>query len=97
MTGHGVTQPPTGIGRRGFLVGAAGLGLTAAGTTLAGPEAVEAAGAGDLFWLLTSRVDDGSFYPDYDGFRITSNDDDNNNPTNATAQLLSAHAKRMAT
>ena len=27
-------------------------------------------GAGDQFWLLTSRVDDGSFYPDYDGYRI---------------------------
>jgi len=40
-------------------------------------------------------VDDGSFYPDYDGFRVYWDND----PTNAgesTAQLLSAHAKTMA-
>ena len=57
--------------------------------------AVQARGAGDQFWLLTSRVDDGSFYPDYDGFRVYWDND----PTNAgesTAQLLSAHAKTMA-
>lgn len=52
-------------------------------------------GAGDQFWLLTSRVDDGSWYPDYDGFRIIW-DNDPSNPTNAAAQLLSAHAKAMA-
>jgi mannan endo-1,4-beta-mannosidase len=52
-------------------------------------------GAGDQFWLLTSRVDDGSWYPDYDGFRIIW-DNDPGNQTNATAQLLSAHAKAMA-
>lgn len=62
---------------------------------LAWTRAVEAAGAGDQFWLLTSRVDDGSFYPDYDGFRIVW-DNDPSNPTNSTAQLLSAHAKTMA-
>ncbi len=54
-----------------------------------------AGGAGDRFWLLTSRVDDGSFYPDYDGFRIIWANDAGN-PTNVTAQLLSAHAKAMA-
>jgi mannan endo-1,4-beta-mannosidase len=52
-------------------------------------------GAGDQFWLLTSRVDDGSFYPDYDGYRIIW-DNDPSNPTNGTVQLLSAHAKSMA-
>jgi mannan endo-1,4-beta-mannosidase len=51
-------------------------------------------GAGDQFWLLTSRVDDGSFYPDFDGYRIMW-DNDPGNPTNAAAQLLSAHAKAM--
>jgi mannan endo-1,4-beta-mannosidase len=51
-------------------------------------------GAGDQFWLLTSRVDDGSFYPDYDGYRIIW-DNDPSNSTNAAAQLLSAHAKAM--
>jgi len=56
--------------------------------------AVETAGAGDQFWLLTSRVDDGSFYPNYDGFRIIW-ENDPSNTTNGTAQLLSAHAKRM--
>jgi mannan endo-1,4-beta-mannosidase len=48
-------------------------------------------GAGDQFWLLTSRVDDGSFYPDYDGYRITWNADPAN-PSNGAAQLLRAHA-----
>ena len=52
-------------------------------------------GAGDQFWLLTSRVDDGSFYPDYDGYRVMWNSDPAN-PTAALAQLLSAHAKAMA-
>ena len=51
-------------------------------------------GAGDQFWLLTSRVDDGSFYPDYDGYRIIW-DNDPSNTMNAAAQLLSAHAKAM--
>jgi mannan endo-1,4-beta-mannosidase len=52
-------------------------------------------GAGDQFWLLTSRADDGSFYPDYDGYRIIW-DNDPSNATNATVQLLSAHARAMA-
>ena len=59
-------------------------------------KAVEARGAGDQFWLLTSRVDDGSFYPDYDGYRVVW-DNDPSNPSNSTAQLLAAHAKAMAT
>lgn len=53
-------------------------------------------GAGDQFWLLTSRVDDGSYYPDFDGYRIYW-DNESANPSNTTAQLLSAHAKAMAT
>ncbi|MGI8414978.1 MAG: glycoside hydrolase 5 family protein [Nakamurella sp.] len=56
--------------------------------------AVEARGAGDQFWLLTSRIDDGSFYPDYDGFRIVW-DSDPGNTSKSTAALLSAHAKTM--
>lgn len=51
-------------------------------------------GAGDQFWLLTSRVDDGSWYPDYDGYRVIW-DNDPSNTTNAAAHLLSAHAKAM--
>jgi mannan endo-1,4-beta-mannosidase len=39
-------------------------------------------------------VDDGSFYPDYDGYRIIW-DNDPSNATNAAAQMLSAHAKAM--
>jgi mannan endo-1,4-beta-mannosidase len=59
-------------------------------------QAIEASdGAGDQFWLLTSRVDDGSFYPDYDGYRIQWFNDPGN-PTAATATMLSAHAKAMA-
>jgi mannan endo-1,4-beta-mannosidase len=52
-------------------------------------------GAGDQFWLLTSRVDDGSWYADYDGYRIIW-ENDPSNTTNNAAQLLSAHAKAMA-
>jgi len=52
-------------------------------------------GAGDQFWLLTSRVDDGSFYPDYDGYRIVW-DNDASNPSNSTARLLAVHAAAMA-
>jgi mannan endo-1,4-beta-mannosidase len=56
---------------------------------------LQSGGAGDQFWLLTSRVDDGSFYPDYDGYRVMWNSDASN-PTAALAKLLSAHAKAMA-
>ncbi|MGI8880069.1 MAG: glycoside hydrolase 5 family protein [Jatrophihabitans sp.] len=52
--------------------------------------------ASDQFWILTSRIDDGSYYPDYDGYRIVWRNDADN-PSNSTAQLLAAHAKRMAT
>jgi mannan endo-1,4-beta-mannosidase len=52
-------------------------------------------GAGDQFWLLTSRVDDGSFYPDYDGYRVYWYNDPGN-PSNSTAHLLSAHAKAIS-
>jgi mannan endo-1,4-beta-mannosidase len=51
-------------------------------------------GAADQFWLLTSRVDDGSYYPDYDGYRIIWRNDDSN-ATNDAAHLLAAHAQRM--
>jgi mannan endo-1,4-beta-mannosidase len=54
-----------------------------------------AGGAGTQFWLLTSRVDDGSFYPDYDGFRVTWNND-SANATRSTARLLRDHAAAMA-
>jgi mannan endo-1,4-beta-mannosidase len=40
-------------------------------------------------------VDDGSYYPDYDGFRITWNADPSN-PSASTTALLAAHAKAMA-
>lgn len=53
-------------------------------------------GASDQFWLLTSRVDDGSYYADFDGFRIHW-DNEPANTSNSTAHLLSAHAKAMAT
>lgn len=52
-------------------------------------------GAGDQFWILTSRVDDGSFYPDYDGYRVVWNADPANS-THALAALFGAHAKAMA-
>jgi mannan endo-1,4-beta-mannosidase len=55
---------------------------------------VEEGGGSDQFWLLTSRVDDGSFYPDYDGYRIVWRADDTN-PTRETAAALAAHAKTM--
>lgn len=50
--------------------------------------------ASDQFWILTSRIDDGSYYEDYDGYRIMWRNDADN-PSNSTAHLLSAHAKRM--
>ena len=58
-------------------------------------QVVERNGVGDQFWLLTSRVDDGSFYPDYDGYRIVWRNDDTN-PTRETAIMLAAHAKTMS-
>lgn len=56
--------------------------------------AVERGGGSDQFWLLTSRVDDGSFYADYDGYRMTWNADASN-PVRDTVAVLSAHAKAL--
>lgn len=53
---------------------------------------LDGGGAGDRFWILTSRVDDGSFYPDYDGYRVVWNADPGK-PTHAPAALFAAHAK----
>lgn len=50
-------------------------------------------GAADMFWLLTSRIDDGSFYKDYDTFRIIWYP---GNASYPTAQIGSEHAKIMA-
>jgi mannan endo-1,4-beta-mannosidase len=47
-----------------------------------------AGGAGTQFWILTALQDDGTNYPDYDGFRIRYPSD--------TAALLSRHAKALA-
>ena len=55
----------------------------------------DSGGAGDQFWLLTSRVDDGSWYPDYDGLRVIWSSDPSNS-TAPLAKLLAAHAKLMA-
>lgn len=44
-------------------------------------------GNGDQFWILTGLQDDGTLYPNYDGFRVTY-------PSSA-ASLLTAHAKQM--
>ncbi|MEO8750956.1 MAG: cellulase family glycosylhydrolase [Allobranchiibius sp.] len=54
---------------------------------------LNAGGAADMFWLLTSRNDDGSFYANYDTFRIIWYPSD---PSYPTAQVLSNHAKVMA-
>ena len=66
----------------------------AAGYTAWTDAVLAGGGAGDQFWLLTSRVDDGSFYPDYDGYRVIWFNDASNS-TNDLAKLLSAHAKAM--
>ncbi|GAB7189328.1 hypothetical protein NUM3379_00340 [Kineococcus sp. NUM-3379] len=50
--------------------------------------AVEDGGNGDQFWILTGREDSGALYPDYDGHRVVY--------PSPTADLLSAHARRMA-
>lgn len=44
-------------------------------------------GAGDQFWILTGIQDDGSLYPDYDGFRVV--------PPSTTASILASHAAQM--
>jgi len=47
----------------------------------------EEAGSGDQFWLLTGIQDDGTLYPDYDGFRVVY--------PSSTAAVLSEHARAM--
>ncbi|MDA1475504.1 cellulase family glycosylhydrolase [Bacillus sp. CLL-3-40] len=44
-------------------------------------------GAGSQFWILTGIQDDGTLYPDYDGFRIVY--------PSSSAAIISEHAKRM--
>jgi mannan endo-1,4-beta-mannosidase len=44
-------------------------------------------GNGDHFWLLTGLQDDGTLYPNYDGFRVTY--------PSSTASILAAHAAQM--
>jgi mannan endo-1,4-beta-mannosidase len=44
-------------------------------------------GNGDQFWILTGLQDDGTLYPNYDGFRVTY--------PSSTASVLAAHAARM--
>lgn len=62
---------------------------TRAATYDAWQRAVESGGgAGDNFWILTAEQDDGTLYPDYDGFRVTY--------PSPLATQLAAHAKRMA-
>lgn len=52
--------------------------------------AIEAAdGDGSQFWILTARQDDGTLYPNYDGYRVVY--------PSSTATLLAEHARRMAT
>lgn len=46
-----------------------------------------AGGNGDQFWILTGLQDDGTLYPNYDGYRVT-------NPS-STASVLAAHAAKM--
>jgi mannan endo-1,4-beta-mannosidase len=45
-------------------------------------------GDGDQFWILTSLQDDGTLYPDFDGFRVVT--------PSPMATMLTAHARRMA-
>lgn len=51
-------------------------------------EVAAGGGAGDQVWILTARQDDGTLYPDYDGFRVIY--------PSSTAALLAAHAAVMA-
>ncbi len=44
-------------------------------------------GNGDQFWILTGLQDDGTLYPNYDGFRVTY--------PSSTANILSTHAAQM--
>jgi mannan endo-1,4-beta-mannosidase len=44
-------------------------------------------GSGSQFWLLTARQDDGTLYPNFDGYRVTY--------PSSTAALLSANARAL--
>lgn len=44
-------------------------------------------GNGDQFWILTGLQDNGTLYPNYDGFRVTY--------PSSTASVISAHAAQM--
>ena len=44
-------------------------------------------GNGDQFWILTGLQDDGTLYPNYDGYRVTY--------PSSTASVISAHAAQM--
>jgi mannan endo-1,4-beta-mannosidase len=47
----------------------------------------QSGGNGDQFWILTGLQDDGTLYPNYDGFRVTY--------PSSTASVLAAHAAQM--
>ncbi len=47
----------------------------------------EVRGNGDQFWILTGLQDDGTLYPNYDGYRVTY--------PSSTASVLTAHAIQM--
>jgi mannan endo-1,4-beta-mannosidase len=52
-------------------------------------DAVESTGGnGSQFWILTARQDDGTLYPNFDGYRVVY--------PSPTAGVLAAHAGRMA-
>ncbi|WP_410496129.1 X2-like carbohydrate binding domain-containing protein [Cellulosilyticum sp. ST5] len=51
--------------------------------------------AGTNYWMLASIMDDGSLYPDYDGYTVYYRGDSNGNPTQDTANLIMQHAQRM--
>ncbi|WP_375388269.1 cellulase family glycosylhydrolase [uncultured Amnibacterium sp.] len=44
--------------------------------------------AGTQFWILTARQDDGTLYPDYDGYRVVY--------PSSTAAIMTAHAQSIA-
>lgn len=57
------------------------------GDAVYGDAAVGDGAAGNMFWLLTGINDDGSLYPNYDGFRVTYPSD--------VASVLSSYADLM--
>jgi mannan endo-1,4-beta-mannosidase len=44
-------------------------------------------GNGDQFWILTGLQDDGTLYPNYDGFRVTY--------PSSTATVIAQHEAQM--